>query len=58
MKKIPTVKTWNVTVVETGEKLQFDTISKRMVKIILKLDYPRLWGNSFKISPQKQIIFG
>ena len=48
---IPKVRQWRVTVNETGEVLYFDTINKNMVKIILKLDYPRLWGRSFRISP-------
>jgi hypothetical protein len=46
---IPKVREWKVTVVETGEVLYFDTINKNMVRIILRLDHPRLWGHTFKI---------
>jgi hypothetical protein len=52
---IPQVRTWKITVVETGETLWIDTISKRMVKIILNLDYPRLWGKQVKISSVRQM---
>ena len=51
---IPKVRTWKVTVNETGEVLYFDTINKNMVRIILRLDYARLWGKSFKISVVKE----
>lgn len=47
---IPKVRKWKVTVVETGEVLYFDTINKNMVKIILQLDYARLWLKTKKIS--------
>lgn len=46
---IPQVRTWKITVVETGEILWIDTITRMMVKIILKLDYPRLWGKRVTI---------
>ena len=51
---IPKVRQWKITVNETGEVLYFDTINKNMVRIILKLDYARLWGNTFKISVVKE----
>ena len=50
---IPIVKSWKVKVVETNETLFIDTINKRMVKIILQMDYARLWGKTFKISVVK-----
>ncbi len=50
MNRIPPVRTWKVRVVETGEVLYFDTINKRMVRIIVGMDYPRLWGKTLAIS--------
>lgn len=47
---IPKVRTWRVRVVETGEELFFDTINRRMVRLIVGMDYPRLWGKTIKIS--------
>ena len=47
---IPKVRQWKCRVVETGEVFLLDTINKRMCQIILKLDYPRLWGKTVKIS--------
>jgi hypothetical protein len=47
---IPKVKSWKCRVVETGEVIWLDTITRTMCKIILKLDYPRLWGKTIKIS--------
>jgi hypothetical protein len=52
---IPQVRTWKITVVETGEILWIDTINKMMVRLILKLDYPRLWGKQLKISSVRQM---
>ena len=52
---IPKVRTWKITVVETGEILWMDTINKAMVRIILKLDYPRLWYKTLKISSVRQM---
>jgi hypothetical protein len=51
---IPQVRTWKITVVETGEILWIDTITRRMVKLILNLDYPRLWGKTLKIASVRQ----
>lgn len=51
---IPQVRQWKVTVVETGEVLYFDTINKNMVRIILRMDYARLWGKTFRISVVKE----
>ena len=50
---IPSVKTYIVRVEETGEKLEFDTVSKRMVQIIIRMDYPRLWGKRLFISAKR-----
>ena len=50
MNRIPPVRTWKVRVVETGEVMMLDTINKRMVRIIVGMDYPRLWGKTLKIS--------
>jgi len=47
---IPKVKQWKCQVVETGETLYFYAITKRMVQIIVNMDYPRLWGKTLKIS--------
>jgi hypothetical protein len=54
MRGIPQVRTWKVTVAETGEVLWIDTITRRMAALILKLDYPRLWGKSLKIVSVRQ----
>ena len=53
---IPRVRSWKITVVETGEVLYFDTINKNMCRIILRLDYARLWGKTFKISVVKEPV--
>jgi len=50
---IPKVRQWQARVIETGEVLLIDTINKRMVRLILNLDYPRLWGKTIKISLAK-----
>jgi len=50
---IPKVRQWQARVVETGETLLIDTINKRMVRLILRMDYPRLWGKEIKISLAK-----
>lgn len=47
---IPRIKTYKVMVVETGETYYFDTISKKMAKLIMKLDYPKSWGKTLRIS--------
>jgi hypothetical protein len=56
MNRIPPVRTWKVTVNETGEVLYFDTINKNMVRIILRMGCDRhlRWGKTFKISVVKE----
>jgi hypothetical protein len=56
-KSIPQVKSWNVTIVETGKTFIIDTINKRMVKIILGLDHPESWQKTCKISLKKSQSF-
>jgi hypothetical protein len=51
---IPKVRTWTVRVVETGEVIQLDTINKNMCRIIMRLDHPRTWGKTLKISRNKE----
>lgn len=47
---IPRIKTYKVTVIETNETYYFDTVSRKMAKLIMKLDYPKSWGKTLRIS--------
>lgn len=44
------IKTYKVTVGDTGETYYFDTTSKKMAELMMKLDYPKSWGKSLIIS--------
>lgn len=51
---IPKVKNWKVNIVETGEIFEISTITKKMVGIIMKIDYPKTWGKTLKISLKRK----
>jgi hypothetical protein len=54
---IPKVRTWNVRIPARGnepeERLTIDTPTKALVRIIVRMDYPRFWGREIKISLAK-----
>jgi len=50
---IPKVQTWVVKDKVTGEKMEIDTINKRMVKIIIATEIFSWWGRSLSIYPKK-----
>jgi len=54
MSRIPSVKSWRVTVIETGEQFEIDTITKKMVNIIFRMDYPKYWGMAIRIGLLKK----
>jgi hypothetical protein len=51
---IPRVRTWNVRILATEtqpeERMQIETPTKALVRIIFRLDFPRYWGRAYKIS--------
>jgi hypothetical protein len=51
---IPPVRTWNVRILATEtepeERMQIETPTKALVRIIFRLDFPRYWGRAYKIS--------
>jgi hypothetical protein len=50
---IPKVRTWTVRNKTTGETIEIDTITKRLVKIIVASDYPKFWFHPLAISVKK-----
>lgn len=50
---IPKVKTWIVKDKITGETMEIDTITKRLVKIIIATEFPKWWFRSLSIYPKK-----
>jgi hypothetical protein len=49
---IPPVRTWKVTVVETGEVLLIDTINKDFARWVAVTDYGH-WNKTLKVSLRK-----
>jgi hypothetical protein len=47
--RIPPVRTWKVTVVETGEVFFIDTINKRFARMTA-IEQHSLWGRQLKVS--------
>ncbi len=52
MAMIPKVRTWKVTVVETGRVLLVDTINKDFARWIAREHYG-FWGKTLKVSVVK-----
>lgn len=50
---IPQVRTWKVTVVETGEIFFVDTINKRFARMTA-IEQHALWGKTLKVSLVRQ----
>lgn len=50
---IPKVRTWIVKDLTTGETMEIDTISKKLVKIIIMTEMPKWWWRSLSIYPKK-----
>ncbi len=54
---IPKVRTWIVKDKITGETMEIDTITKRLVKIIIATEFPKWWFRSLSIYPKKELTF-
>jgi len=50
---IPSVKTWIVRLVETGERIEMLAPTKTLARIGFRLDFPCHWGKAIKISLKK-----
>lgn len=53
MKRIPNVKTWKITAVESGRVVYIDTINMKFARYIARTEF-RMYGQTLRISLSKQ----
>jgi hypothetical protein len=53
--RIPPVRSWRVTVLETGERYTITAPTRRLARIIFRTEYPKHWGAPISIGlPRKE----
>jgi len=50
---IPKVKTFVVTVKDIGTKIEIDTVTKMLARIIFRQDYMQYWGHDITIGVKR-----